>query len=346
MTILVTGGAGFIGSNFIYQWFSQTDELLINVDKLTYAANLKNFEHLPPTANYLFIQEDINHQESMLHILQKYQVRAIIHFAAESHVDRSISSPEDFLTANVLGTFRLLEAAKTYWLNLEDKNQFRFIHISTDEVYGSLDSDEKAFDEFNQYLPNSPYSASKAASDHFVRAYFHTYGLPVVTTHCSNNYGPFQFPEKLIPKCISRCLRESKIPLYGDGKQIRDWLYVADHCSAILSVLQCGQLGEVYNIGGNNEITNFEVVYQICKILDKIHPSIKLESYTDLIEFIQDRPGHDRRYAINSSKISKDLGWTPQVTFEQGLESTVQWSLENQRWMEELMLKQSSPAFL
>lgn len=346
MTILVTGGAGFIGSNFIHQWFSQTDERLINVDKLSYAANLKNLKNLPTSSHYLFIQEDIIHQAYILEILQKYQVRAIIHFAAESHVDRSIESPIDFMNANVMGTFQLLEAAKKHWQTLCDKNSFRFVHISTDEVYGSLEADEKAFDEQSQYLPNSPYSASKAASDHFVRAYFHTYGLPVVTTHCSNNYGPYQFPEKLIPKCISRCLTESKIPIYGDGKQIRDWLHVADHCSAILAVLERGRLGEVYNIGASNEITNFEVVHQICYLLDKLQPSMRLKNYADLIEFIKDRPGHDRRYAINSSKIMRELNWKPSVSFEQGLEQTIQWYLDNSQWTKDLLLKQSTEMYL
>jgi dTDP-glucose 4,6-dehydratase len=346
MTILVTGGAGFIGSNFIYQWFSQSHELLINIDKLSYASNLTNLNDLPSFSNYLFIQEDINHQANIFDILQKYQVRAIIHFAAESHVDRSIESPIDFMNANVMGTFHLLEAAKKHWQTLSDKSAFRFVHISTDEVYGSLESNEKAFDENHQYVPNSPYSASKAASDHFVRAYFHTYGLPVVTTHCSNNYGPYQFPEKLIPKCISRCLTESKIPIYGDGKQIRDWLYVADHCSAILAVLERGRLGEVYNIGGSNEMTNFEVVHQICHLLDQLRPSMRLKNYADLIEFIKDRPGHDRRYAINSSKIMCELNWKPSVSFEQGLAQTIQWYLDNLQWRKELISKQSTEMYL
>jgi dTDP-glucose 4,6-dehydratase len=335
MAILVTGGAGFIGSNYIHQWFQQTDELLINVDKLTYAANLSNLEKFTKNENYLFIKDDINHFEQILSILKQYQIRAIIHFAAESHVDRSIECPNIFINTNVLGTFSLLEAARSYWVNLNnhEKQSFKFIHVSTDEVYGSLEPFEPPFTEQSQYKPNSPYSASKASSDHLVRSYFHTYGLPVITTNCSNNYGPFQFPEKLIPLCIKNCLSKQDLPIYGDGKQIRDWLFVEDHCAAINLVLNIGIVGEVYNIGSNNEKTNLEIVKAICKVFDDENAD-NLSYYSDLIKFVKDRPGHDRRYAINANKIIKELGWRPKMSFEDGIKKTVTWYRQNQLWIQ------------
>ena len=334
MAILVTGGTGFIGSNYIHQWFQQTDELLINIDKLTYAANLRNLEKFTKNEHYLFIKDDINNFEKILSILKQYQIRAIVHFAAESHVDRSIQSPNIFINTNVLGTFSLLEAARCYWssLSINEKQLFRFIHVSTDEVYGSLEPFEASFTEQSQYKPNSPYSASKASSDHLVRSYFHTYGLPVCTTNCSNNYGPFQFPEKLIPLCIKNCISRLDLPIYGDGKQIRDWLFVEDHCSAINAVLSHGTLGEVYNIGANNEKTNLELVEAICQVFEDRNQDKISGSYLDLIKYVQDRPGHDRRYAINAEKIRKELGWSPKVSFEEGIKITVNWYLQNQSW--------------
>ena len=329
MTVLVTGGAGFIGSNFILDWFDSNDEPLVNLDKLTYAANLGNLESIESNPNYRFVKGCITDKELVLQLLNKYQVRAIIHFAAESHVDRSIEGPEAFIQTNIVGTFRLLEAARTYWNSLNDelKNTFRFIHVSTDEVYGSLEPEDPAFTEIHRYEPNSPYSASKAASDHLVRAYFHTYGLPILTTNCSNNYGPYQYPEKLIPLCIQNALHNKPLPIYGDGKQIRDWLFVSDHCAAIRAVLAQGKLGEVYNIGGWNEKTNLEVIHTICNLLDSIAPRADVQSYSTQITYVKDRPGHDRRYAIDASKIAYALDWKPIETFESGIKKTVQWYL-------------------
>lgn len=335
MTILVTGGAGFIGSNFVLKCIKQLDEPIINLDKLTYAGNLDNLDSIKNNAKHIFVKSDIADSELVSTIFKKYRPRAVINFAAESHVDRSISSPEDFIQTNVLGTFRLLECAKQYWgtLNTQDKKEFRFLHVSTDEVYGTLEQDAPAFSETNRYEPNSPYSASKAASDHLVRAYYHTYGLPVLTTNCSNNYGPYQFPEKLIPLIIHNALAGKDLPIYGDGKQIRDWLFVEDHCNAILTVLEKGSLGEVYNIGGLNEKTNMEVVTHICAILDEIRPKANKESYKTQITYVKDRPGHDRRYAIDATKIQNELSWKPKSNFEDGIKRTITWYLNNQEWV-------------
>jgi len=340
MAILVTGGAGFIGSIYIHEWFNQSEELVINLDNLSYAGNLRNLANIEAKPNYLFIKDDINHFQKILSILQEYEVRAIVHFAAESHVDRSISSPEVFIKTNILGTFSLLEAARSYWnsLNIEQQREFRFIHVSTDEVYGTLELTEPPFTEQSRYQPNSPYSASKASSDHLVRSYFHTYGFPVITTNCSNNYGPFQFPEKLIPLCIKRCLDKKTIPVYGDGKQIRDWLYVQDHCRAINQVLSNGKIGEVYNIGSNNEKTNLEIVYTICKVFNELNLDNSKTDYFKLIQHVQDRPGHDRRYAINFSKIKEELLWQPQTSFEDGIFKTISWYVKNQNWVDATLL--------
>ena len=336
MAILVTGGAGFIGSNFILDWLIQTNERVINLDALTYAGNLENLASLAGDARYLFIKGDIGDYELVLSLLAEHQPHAIVNFAAESHVDRSIHGPEDFIQANIVGTFRLLEAARAHWKGLQegDGSRFRFLHVSTDEVYGSLTHSDPAFTEQNRYAPNSPYSASKAASDHLVRAYHHTYGMPVLTTNCSNNYGPYQFPEKLIPLCIHHALAGKPLPLYGDGRQIRDWLYVKDHCSAIRRVLAKGRLGEVYNIGGWNEKTNMEVVQTICEILDEFNPRSDGQAYKEQIMFVQDRPGHDRRYAIDATKIERELDWKPVETFESGIRKTVRWYIDNQAWVE------------
>ncbi len=335
MTILVTGGAGFIGSNFVLDWINQCNEPVINLDKLTYAGNLENLDTLAENPRHIFVAGDIGNTELVSQLLQKHQVRAIIHFAAESHVDRSIHGPDDFIQTNIVGTFRLLETARHYYDTLSDtaKNAFRFLHVSTDEVYGSLKPDDPAFTESNRYEPNSPYSASKAASDHLVRAYHHTYGLPVLTTNCSNNYGPYQFPEKLIPLIIHNALSGKTLPVYGDGMQIRDWLYVKDHCSAIRRVLETGKIGEVYNIGGFNEKPNIEVVKTLCAILDELKPRQDSKSYSDQITFVTDRPGHDRRYAIDATKIRKELGWEPAETFDTGIRKTVKWYLNNQVWV-------------
>ncbi len=330
MTVLVTGGAGFIGSNFVLDWFATHNEPLINLDKLTYAANLKNLASLESNPDYLFVEADIADSACIKKLLSQHQVRAIIHFAAESHVDRSIDGPEDFIQSNIVGTFRLLEAARTYWSQLPQdlKQTFRFIHVSTDEVYGTLAPHAPAFTETHRYEPNSPYSASKAASDHLVRAYYHTYNMPVITTNCSNNYGPYQYPEKLIPLCIQNALAGKALPIYGDGQQIRDWLFVSDHCAAISTVLKKGALGEVYNIGGWNEKTNLEVVHTICSLLDELAPREDGRAYTTQISYVTDRPGHDRRYAIDASKIALELGWKPVETFDSGIRKTVQWYLE------------------
>lgn len=337
MAILVTGGAGFIGSNFVLDWLARFDEPVINLDALTYAGNMENLSSLQTDQRHIFIKGDIGNFGLVSHILAEYHPRAVINFAAESHVDRSIHGPEDFIQTNIVGTFRLLEAARAYWhrLSAEDKARFRFLHVSTDEVYGSLEINAPAFTETHRYEPNSPYSASKASSDHLVRAYHHTYGLPTLTTNCSNNYGPYQFPEKLIPLVIHNALAGKAIPIYGDGQQIRDWLYVIDHCSAIRRVLEAGQVGEVYNIGGLNEKTNLEVVHIICDILDELRPFASHPSgtYRALITFIKDRPGHDRRYAINARKLELELGWKPAETFETGIRKTVQWYLDNQTWV-------------
>ena len=332
---MVTGGAGFIGSNFVIEWLSKHNEPLINVDKLTYAGNLQNLDVLEGDTNHIFTREDIANTQAIDQLLKDYKPRFILNFAAESHVDRSIHSPEEFIQTNIVGTFRLLESIRNYWndMSSKDKNNFRFLHISTDEVYGSLESSAPPFTETHRYNPNSPYSASKAASDHLVHAYYKTYSIPVLTTNCSNNYGPYQFPEKLIPLTIHNALQIKDIPIYGDGQQIRDWLYVGDHCSAIRHVLEKGNVGEMYNVGGYNEMTNLEVVNTICEILDELQPRLDADSYKSLIKFVKDRPGHDRRYAINATKIEKNLNWKPTETFETGIQKTVQWYLNNQDWV-------------
>jgi dTDP-glucose 4,6-dehydratase len=333
--ILVTGGAGFIGANFVLDWLAQSDETVINLDALTYAGNHENLASLVGDKRHIFVQGDIGDSALVARLLDKYQPRAIVNFAAESHVDRSIHGPEDFIQTNIVGTFRLLEAVRAYWNDLPDeaKQNFRFLHVSTDEVYGSLAKDDPAFTENNRYEPNSPYSASKAASDHLVRAYHHTYGLPVLTTNCSNNYGPYHFPEKLIPLMIVNALAGKSLPVYGDGQQIRDWLYVKDHCSAIRRVLEAGRLGETYNIGGWNEKPNLDIVHTVCALLDELRPQADGKSYREQITYVTDRPGHDRRYAIDASKIERELGWKPAETFETGIRKTVQWYLENQNWV-------------
>ena len=338
MAILVTGGAGFIGSNFVLDWLQQSDEPVINLDALTYAGNPNNLAALAQDSRHIFVKGDIGDEALVSSLLAVHQPRAIVNFAAESHVDRSIHGPEDFIQANIVGTFRLLEATKAFWGSLSTDNQkrFRLLHISTDEVYGSLAPKAPAFTEQHCYAPNSPYSASKAASDHLVRAYHHTYGLPVLTTNCSNNYGPYQFPEKLIPLCVHSALTGKPLPLYGDGLQIRDWLYVADHCRAIQRVLDVGSPGEVYNIGGWNEKTNREVVYTLCTILDELRPRADCTSYREQIISVQDRPGHDRRYAIDATKIERELGWKPAETFESGIRKTVQWYLDHQTWVQDV----------
>ena len=340
MTILVTGGAGFIGSNFVIDWLKQSDELVVNVDKLTYAGNLNNLGSLKRNENHIFFKGDIGNDALLKKILSSYTPRAIINFAAETHVDRSIYRPQDFVQTNIMGTFRLLECTKTYWqsLNVDKRRTFRFLHISTDEVYGTLDADAPAFSEIHRYEPNSPYSASKASSEHLVRAYHHTYGLPVLTTNCSNNYGPYQFPEKLIPLFIHNALAHKVLPIYGDGLQIRDWLYVGDHCSAIRAVLEFGVCGEVYNIGGLNEKANIEIARSLCDILDELRPlaaDSDISSYRDLITYVKDRPGHDRRYAVDASKIKNKLNWQPNETFETGIRKTVEWYLHNADWAEQ-----------
>ena len=342
MTILVTGGAGFIGSNFINLWNNSRQELIINLDNLTYSGNINNFNTKPDNEKHVFVKGDINDKKLFYNLFDEYNFRAVINFAAESHVDRSIHGPEAFIKTNILGTFNLLECTRDIWGNLDANHikEFRFLHVSTDEVYGSLKTSEKQFTEQNQYKPNSPYSASKASSDHLVRAYNKTYGLPTLITNCSNNYGPYQFPEKLIPLIIHNALKKKSLPIYGDGKQIRDWLYVEDHCNAICKVLDEGDPGEVYNIGGNNEKTNIEIVNYICEILDKLKPVEKnsdIKSYKELISFVKDRPGHDRRYAIDSSKIYKTLKWKPIETFETGILKTIQWYLNNQDWVEKVV---------
>lgn len=333
MTILVTGGAGFIGSNFILDWFANSQESVVNLDKLTYAGHAENLISLKNNSNYIFVQGDIGDRELVKKLLESHKPRAILNFAAESHVDRSISGPKDFIDTNIVGTFNLLETTRAYWQSLagSDKEKFRFLHVSTDEVYGCLNETEPAFTERHQYQPNSPYSASKAASDHLVRAYHVTYGLPTLTTNCSNNYGPYQFPEKLIPLIIKNALAGKPLPIYGDGKNVRDWIFVTDHCAGVRRVLEAGRLGETYNLGGVNEKANIDVVHIICDILDKLKP--KSASYKDQITFVTDRAGHDRRYAIDITKAKNELGWMPTRTFEQGIQETVRWYLDSQDWV-------------
>lgn len=334
--ILVTGGAGFIGSNFVLQWLEKESSAVVNLDKLTYAGNPANLAALASNTHYKFIQGDICDRALVRELLLTHRPRAIVHFAAESHVDRSIQGPDDFIRTNVNGSFSLLEEARSYWSQLGEaqKTSFRFLHVSTDEVYGSLAPTDPAFSETTRYAPNSPYSASKASSDHLVRAYFHTYGLPVVTTNCSNNYGPFQFPEKLIPLVILHASSGKTIPVYGDGQNVRDWLFVSDHCEAIRSVLARGKIGETYNIGGRNEIKNLDVVNMICSALDDLRPNDPVVPHKKLITFVTDRPGHDRRYAMDTSKIESELGWKPRETFESGIRKTVKWYLENEGWIQ------------
>ena len=333
--ILVTGGAGFIGANFVLDWLAEHGEPVVNLDKLTYAGNLNNLASIKNDPRHIFVRGDIGDATLVAQLLAEHKPRAIVHFAAESHVDRSIHGPDAFVATNVNGTFTLLQAARAYWNELPDteRQAFRFLHVSTDEVYGTLDPNEPPFSETTAYAPNSPYSASKAASDHFVRAFHHTYGLPTLTTNCSNNYGPFHFPEKLIPLVIANALAGKPLPIYGDGKQVRDWLYVGDHCAGIRAVLSRGKPGETYNIGGWNEKTNLDVVQRLCDMLDKFSPKADGTSYRNQITFVADRPGHDRRYAIDASKIARELGWKPQETFDSGIEKTVRWYLDNQDWV-------------
>lgn len=337
--ILVTGGAGFIGSNFILDWLAAGDEPVLNLDKLTYAGNLENLVSVQGDPRHVFVKGDINDRALISKLLVQYKPRAIVHFAAESHVDRSIHGPEDFIVTNVNGTFHLLEETRAYWTALPEpeKSAFRFLHVSTDEVYGSLGPNDPAFTETTTYAPNSPYSASKAASDHLVRAYHHTYGLPTLTTNCSNNYGAYQFPEKLIPLIIHNALSGKPLPIYGDGLNVRDWLYVGDHCSAIRAVLAKGRLGEVYNIGGCNEKSNLEVVNTLCTILDELQPRSDKKAYASLITYVKDRPGHDQRYAINAGKIMRELGWQPRESFETGIRKTVQWYLDHLSWVDHVV---------
>ncbi len=335
MTILVTGGAGFIGGNFVLDWCVDSTETVVNLDKLTYAGNLDTLSGLQNNPQHVFVKGDIGDKALLAKLLAQYQPRAVVNFAAESHVDRSIHGPGDFIETNIVGTFNLLEAVRAYWTDLEatKKAEFRFLHVSTDEVYGTLSGTDEPFAETNRYEPNSPYSASKAASDHLVRAWHHTYGLPVVTTNCSNNYGPYHFPEKLIPLVILNALAGKPLPIYGDGQQIRDWLYVKDHCSAIRRVLAQGRLGETYNVGGWNEMANLDVVHAICALLDELKPRADGAKYVEQITYVTDRPGHDRRYAIDARKLEQELGWKPAETFESGIRKTVQWYLDSHDWI-------------
>ena len=335
MSVLITGGAGFIGANFVLDWVAHTDETIVNLDKLTYAGNLESLASLKNNPRHVFVQGDIGDVSLLPKLLAEHQPRAVLNFAAESHVDRSIHGPGEFIETNIVGTFRLLESVRGYWhgLNAQAQSQFRFLHVSTDEVYGSLAPQDPAFTEHHPYEPNSPYSASKAASDHLVRAWHHTYGLPVVTTNCSNNYGPLHFPEKLIPLMIVNALAGKPLPVYGDGMQVRDWLYVKDHCSAIRCVLEGGRLGETYNVGGWNEKPNIEIVKTVCALLDELRPRADGASYTTQISYVKDRPGHDRRYAIDARKLEKELGWKPAETFETGIRKTVAWYLDNTEWV-------------
>lgn len=332
--ILITGGAGFIGSNFVIDWLAQSDEPIVNLDALTYAGNMENFKKISQDPRHIFVKGNILDSELISKTLAKYKPRAVLHFAAESHVDRSIHGPAQFVATNVNGTFTLLEAVRSYWgeLTADEKEAFRFLHVSTDEVFGTLGPDDAPFSETTAYAPNSPYSASKAASDHLVRAYHHTYGLPTLTTNCSNNYGPYHFPEKLIPLIIANARAGKPLPIYGDGLQVRDWLYVSDHCTAIRRVLEGGRVGDTYNIGGANELTNLEVVNTLCTILDELQPKAA-GSYRDQITYVADRPGHDRRYAIDARKIGSELGWTPFETFDSGIRKTVEWYLGNGAWV-------------
>jgi dTDP-glucose 4,6-dehydratase len=334
MTILVTGGAGFIGGNFVLDWIAGSEEVVINLDKLTYAGNLETLSTLHGNPSHIFVKADIGDRVLVQLLLAEHRPRAVINFAAESHVDRSIHGPGDFIETNIVGTYNLLESVRGYWNGLPEgeKAAFRFLHVSTDEVYGSLTKDDPAFAETNRYEPNSPYSASKAARDHLVRAWHHTYGLPVLTTNCSNNYGPFHFPEKLIPLMIVNALAGKPLPVYGDGMQIRDWLYVKDHCSAIRRVLEAGRLGDTYNVGGWNEKPNIEIVKTVCALLDELRPRADGKPYAEQITYVTDRPGHDRRYAIDATKIHRELGWKPAETFESGIRKTVQWYLDNSGW--------------
>jgi dTDP-glucose 4,6-dehydratase len=336
--ILVTGGAGFIGSNFILQWIASESSRVLNLDKLTYAGNLNNLRSIQTSPRYRFEQADIVDRDVLSKLLAREKPRAIVHFAAESHVDRSIHGPDDFIRTNVQGTFSLLEEARAYWSGLSESERagFRFLHVSTDEVYGSLGPADPAFSEITPYAPNSPYSASKAASDHLVRAYHHTYGLPVLTTNCSNNYGPHQFPEKLLPLMILNACQGQALPVYGDGKNVRDWLYVEDHCRAIRTVLAQGRVGETYNIGGRSEKNNLEIVGAICELLDELRPNDPVVPHRKLITFVKDRPGHDRRYAMDTRKIERELGWRPQESFESGMRKTVDWYLEHEDWVRDV----------
>ncbi len=331
--ILVTGGAGFIGSNFVLDWLARSDEPVVNLDKLTYAGNLENLAGLADDPRHVFVHGDIGDGALVRALLERHRPRAIVHLAAESHVDRSIHAPGDFIATNVNGSFALLEAARAWWGGLAggERERFRFLHVSTDEVYGTLGPEDPPFRETTAYAPNSPYAASKAASDHLVRAYHHTYGLPTLVTNCSNNYGPFQFPEKLIPLTIANALAGKPLPVYGDGRQVRDWLYVGDHCSALRRVLEAGVPGQAYNIGGGGERRNIDLVHALCDILDRLRPAAA--SYRGQIAFVADRPGHDRRYAIDGGKIARELGWTPAHALAQGLEQTVRWYLSHQDWV-------------
>jgi dTDP-glucose 4,6-dehydratase len=335
MSILVTGGAGFIGSNFVLDWLAQSDEAVINLDKLTYAGNLQNLVGLEGNPRHVFVRGDIGDGGLVEKLLTEHRPRAVVNLAAESHVDRSIHGPGEFIETNIVGTFHLLEALRVHWGGLPEpqRRDFRLLHVSTDEVYGSLSRGDPAFAESHRYEPNSPYSASKAASDHLVRAYHHTYGLPVLTTNCSNNYGPYHFPEKLIPLMIVNALAGKPLPVYGDGRQVRDWLYVKDHCSAIRRVLEAGRVGETYNVGGWNEKPNIDIVHTVCALLDELSPRTGGGSYREQISFVTDRPGHDRRYAIDALKIERELGWKPAETFDTGIRKTVQWYLENREWV-------------
>ena len=339
MAVLVTGAAGFVGSNFVHHWFKQSAEPLINLDALTYAGNADNLAGLPASAAHRLIRGSINDRALVGRLLAEHKPRAVIHFAAESHVDRSIRGPQAFVETNVNGTFTLLDEARLYWQSLEGdaKNRFRFLHVSTDEVYGSLGPSDPAFSETTQYAPNSPYAASKAASDHFVRAYHHTYGMPTLITNCSNNYGPFQFPEKLIPLMILNAKAGKALPVYGDGRNVRDWLYVTDHCEALRVVLERGKLGKVYNVGGNSERTNMDVVETLCKLMDERLPGSEHRPHRGLVQFVTDRPGHDRRYAIDATKIRTELGWSPAYQFETALAATVDWYLAHDAWVQKIL---------
>ena len=337
-TILVTGGAGFIGSNFILQWMAKERASVVNLDKLTYAGNLRNLEQISSDTRYQFVHGDIVERKLVGSLLERHGPRALVHFAAESHVDRSIRGPDDFISTNVQGTFSLLEEARAYWIGLPEGDQaaFRFLHVSTDEVYGSLGPDDAPFSETTAYAPNSPYSASKAASDHLVRAYYKTYRLPTLTTNCSNNYGPYQFPEKLIPLMILNACSGKALPVYGDGQNVRDWLFVEDHCEALRTVLERGKPGESFNIGGGEEKHNLEIVEIICSILDDLRPHHPVVPHRKLITFVKDRPGHDRRYAIDCRKIERIQGWKPRESFESGIRKTIRWYLEHEAWVNEV----------